>query len=100
MFEQGEGVKELWIMARELQAATPDGFYRGHTLEKAGFAAAVWKICMSACAERGKGGRPWIFGQILRGTLIPRLVFSSTQQCLPVSFCILPIDQYFDRLLE
>ena len=44
MFEQreaGEEQKEFWIMAGELPAATPDGFYRraNRTLEKVGFAA-------------------------------------------------------------
>ena len=49
-------------MAGELPAATPDGFYRrvNQTLEKRGFAAAVWKICTPAYAERSKGGRPGI----------------------------------------
>lgn len=65
MFEQreaGEEQKEFWIMAGELPAATPDGFYRrvNRTLEKMGFAADVWKICTPAYAERSKGGRPGI----------------------------------------
>jgi len=65
MFEQREAggeQKEFWIMAGELPAATPDGFYRrvNRTLEKMGFAAAVWKICTPAYAERNKGGRPGI----------------------------------------
>lgn len=65
MFEQreaGEEQKEFWIMAGELPAATPDGFYRrvNRTLENMGFAAEVWKICTPAYAERSKGGRPGI----------------------------------------
>jgi transposase len=49
-------------MAKELPAATPDGFYRrvNRTLETMGFAADVWKICAPAYAERSKGGRPGI----------------------------------------
>lgn len=65
MFEQreaGEEQKEFWIMAGQLPAATPDGFYRrvNGTLENMGFAAEVWKICTPAYAERSKGGRPGI----------------------------------------
>lgn len=65
MFEQreaGEEQQEFWIMAGQLPAATPDGFYRrvNRTLENMGFAAEVWKICAPAYAERSKGGRPGI----------------------------------------
>jgi transposase len=65
MFEQreaGEEQKEFWIMAGELPAATPDGFYRrvNRTLEKMGFATDVWKICTPAYADPSKGGRPGI----------------------------------------
>ena len=65
MFEQREAAKEqreFWVLAGELPAATPDGFYRrvNRTLEKLGIAAEVWKICTPAYADASKGGRPGI----------------------------------------
>lgn len=66
MFEQrdmgGEQQGEFWIVARELPAATPDGFYRrvNQTLEKMGFATEVWQVCKPAYADASKGGRPGI----------------------------------------
>ena len=65
MFERRDGraeQKELWIVAGELPAATPDAFYRrvNRTLDEMGFAGEVWKICAPAYAEAGKGGRPGI----------------------------------------
>ncbi len=65
MFEQRENrpeQKELWIVAGELPAATPDAFYRrvNQTLEKIGFAAEVWRICAPAYADASRGGRPGI----------------------------------------
>ena len=49
-------------MAKELPAATPDGFYRrvNQTLEKMGFAREVWQVCKPAYADASKGGRPGI----------------------------------------
>ena len=65
MFERRDGrveQKELWIVAGELPAATPDAFYRrvNRTLKEMGFAEEVWKICRPAYAEAAKGGRPGI----------------------------------------
>ncbi len=66
MFEQrdmgAEQQREFWIMAKELPAATPDGFYRrvNQTLEKMGFATEVWQVCKPAYADASKGGRPGI----------------------------------------
>lgn len=66
MFEQremgAEQQREFWIMAGELPAATPDGFYRrvNRTLDKMGFAADVWQVCKPAYADASKGGRPGI----------------------------------------
>ena len=65
MFEQRENrpeQKELWIVAGELPAATPDAFYRrvNQTLKKIGFAAEVWRICAPAYADASRGGRPGI----------------------------------------
>jgi len=65
MFEQRQSKQrqqELWVVAGELPAATPDGFYRqvNRTLEKMGFASDVWKICKPSYAEAAKGGRPGI----------------------------------------
>lgn len=65
MFERRDGraeQKELWIVAGELPAATPDAFYRrvDRTLKEMGFAQEVWRICAPAYAEAGKGGRPGI----------------------------------------
>jgi transposase len=60
--ERSEEQSELWIMAGELPAATPDAFYRrvNGTLEKIGFAQEVWAICEPAYADVAKGGRPGI----------------------------------------
>jgi transposase len=66
MFEQRdmgeEQQREFWIVAQELPAATPDGFYRrvNQTLEKMGFAKKVWEVCKPAYADASKGGRPGI----------------------------------------
>ena len=65
MFEQRQNKQqqqELWIVAGELPAATPDAFYRRvqRTLDKMDFAPQVWTICKSAYAEAAKGGRPGI----------------------------------------
>jgi transposase len=50
------------VVAKELPAATPDGFYRRviQTLGKIDFASQVWEICRPAYAEASKGGRPGI----------------------------------------
>src|SRR5258708_16785180 len=60
--ERSEKQQELWVMAGELPAATPDGFYRrvNRTLEAIGFAKEVWTICEPAYADPSKGGRPGI----------------------------------------
>ncbi|MCX8097892.1 MAG: transposase [Casimicrobiaceae bacterium] len=60
--ERSEEQAELWVVAGELPAATPDTFYRrvNATLEKIGFAKEVWAICEPAYAEVSKGGRPGI----------------------------------------
>ena len=60
--ERSEDQAELWVMAGELPAATPDGFYRrvNATLEKIGFAPKVWTICEPAYADPSRGGRPGI----------------------------------------
>ena len=65
MFEQRQTKQrqqELWIVAGELPAATPDAFYKGvnRTLEAMKFAPQVWAICKPAYAEAAKGGRPGI----------------------------------------
>src|ERR1700679_2535079 len=65
MFEQrdlGEEQPEFWVVANELPAATPDGFYKrvNQTLGKIDFAAQVREICRPAYAEAGEGGRPGI----------------------------------------
>jgi transposase len=65
MFEErnmGEDQREFWVVAKELPAATPDGFYRrvNQTLAKIDFASQVWEICRPAYAEASKGGRPGI----------------------------------------
>jgi transposase len=65
MFEQRQTKQrqqELWIVARELPAATPDAFYKrvNRTLETMDFAPQVWAICKPAYAEVAKGGRPGI----------------------------------------
>jgi transposase len=65
MFEQrdmGEEQREFWVVANELPAATPDGFYKrvSQTLGKIDFAAQVREICRPAYAEAGEGGRPGI----------------------------------------
>ena len=60
--ERSQKQQELWVVAGELPAATPDGFYRrvNRTLEAIGFAREVWTICEPAYADPGKGGRPGI----------------------------------------
>jgi transposase len=65
MFEQrdrGEEQPEFWVVAKELPAATPDGFYKrvNQTLGKIEFAAQVREICRPAYAEASEGGRPGI----------------------------------------
>ena len=65
MFERRDGraePKELWIVAGELPAATPDAYYRrvNRALDEMGFSGEVWKICAPAYAEAGTGGRPGI----------------------------------------
>lgn len=65
MFERRsklETQEEMWVVAKELPKATPDGFYRrvNQTLEKIGFAEQVWTICTPAYADAAKGGRPGI----------------------------------------
>lgn len=65
MFEQRNSKprqQELWIVAGELPAATPDAFYKrvNRTLEQMDFAAQAWTICKPAYAEAAKGGRPGI----------------------------------------
>jgi transposase len=65
MFERRaahEQQQELWVVAGELPAAVPDGFYRrvNATFEKIGFAGQVWAICEPAYADPSKGGRPGI----------------------------------------
>ena len=65
MFEErdmGEVQREFWVVAKELPAATPDGFYKrvNQTLAKIDFAAQVWEICRPAYAQASKGGRPGI----------------------------------------
>ena len=65
MFERRENndeQQELWIVAGELPAATPDAFYRrvNATFEKIGFAKQVWAICAPAYADPSRGGRPGI----------------------------------------
>jgi transposase len=60
--ERSDEQRELWVMAGELPAATPDAFYRrvNATLEKIGFAQQVWAICEPAYADASRGGRPGI----------------------------------------
>ncbi len=60
--ERSEEQAELWVIAGELPAATPDTFYRrvNATLEKIGFAQEVWAICEPAYADASWGGRPGI----------------------------------------
>ena len=60
--EEKEEQQELWVMAGQLPAATPDAFYRrvNRTLEKIGFASQVWAICEPAYADPRLGGRPGI----------------------------------------
>lgn len=65
MFEQRQSKQcqqELWVVAGELPAATPDAFYKrvNRTLEGMNFAPQVWAICKPAYAEAAKGGRPGI----------------------------------------
>jgi transposase len=65
MFEQrdiGEEQREFWVVANELPAATPDGFYKrvNQTLGKIDFAVQVREICRPAYAEASGGGRPGI----------------------------------------
>jgi transposase len=50
------------VVARELPAATPDGFYKrvNQTLGKIDFAVQVREICRPAYAEACEGGRPGI----------------------------------------
>ena len=65
MFEQRqakERQQELWVVAGELPAATPDAFYKrvNRTLEAMNFAPEAWAICKPAYAEAAKGGRPGI----------------------------------------
>ena len=60
--EHSEEQSELWVLAGELPAATPDAFYRrvNATLEKMDFARQVWAICAPAYADASRGGRPGI----------------------------------------
>jgi len=60
--ERSEEQSELWVMAGELPAATPDAFYRrvNATLEQMDFARQVWAICEPAYADAARGGRPGI----------------------------------------
>ena len=60
--ERSEEQSELWVLAGELPAATPDAFYRrvNATLEKMDFARQVWTICAPAYADASRGGRPGI----------------------------------------
>lgn len=60
--EEKEEQEELWVMAGQLPAATPDAFYRrvNRTLEKMEFAGQVWAICEPAYADPSLGGRPGI----------------------------------------
>jgi transposase len=60
--EEKEEQQELWVMAGQLPAATPDAFYRrvNRTLEKMEFARQVWAICEPAYADPSRGGRPGI----------------------------------------
>ena len=60
--ERSEEQSELWVLAGELPAATPDAFYRrvNATLEKMDFARQVWAICEPAYADASRGGRPGI----------------------------------------
>jgi transposase len=65
MFEQRqqqEQQREFWVVATELPAATPDGFYRrvNQTLAKMDFAQQIWAICKPAYADASRGGRPGI----------------------------------------
>jgi transposase len=65
MFEQRqeqEQQREFWVVATELPAATPDGFYRrvNQTLAKMDFAEQIRTICKPAYADAARGGRPGI----------------------------------------
>lgn len=66
MFErrvEAEGAQEeFWVLKGELPKATPGRFYQKVevTLQRAGFAQALWKICEPAYAQVARGGRPGI----------------------------------------
>ena len=65
MFEQRQEKdqqREFWVVANDLPAATPDGFYRrvNSTLAKMAFAQQIWTICKPAYADAARGGRPGI----------------------------------------
>lgn len=65
MFERrarNQEQSELWVLAGEFPAATPEAFCRrvNATLEKTDFARQVRAICEPAYADASRGGRPGI----------------------------------------